>query len=481
MKIRKLMLCAAAAMTASCVGVYLLVPVGDAAGEAKDDVAAPAGEPEVEEPAPAPPEPETSLAVEARIGHVELASNGDRRTYVMVEVRGKPGQAADALATSTALVIDTSGSMAGARMQQAVEAARRWVDRAPDGDLLTVIGFADRATDLVPRLSLDAANRSFVGAKLATMQTAGDTCLSCGVDRALTTVGDPARVQRVVVLSDGRANLGIRDVDGIRTLAGVCRDRGISVSTIGLGIGYDEKVLSALAFDANGLHHFVADASDLPQVFAREEETLRATVASGVSIDVELGPGVELFEVFGRQFRQTGQRVSVDVGPIASGATRTVLFEVRVPAALGATPVATARVAFRDVVARRDQSISRALATEVGATASALDGLVAMRLEKLRTAVALEQATALFAAGNKGAALDLLDRRVTALRPRAAEIEVRARQRGDGRAKDIGDDLNRQVDTAERARERFQQAKPKMPSGDRAVKHAAPDVFDAYL
>lgn len=479
MKIRKLMICAAAAMSASGLGVYLLVPVeGQAAEPAAPAAEVGPAEPEViAEPAEAP----TSLEIEARVGHAELESTGDRRTYVMVEMRGREGQTGGSLATSTALVIDTSGSMAGARMQQAVEAARRWVERAPDGDLLTVIGFAQTATDLVPRITLDAANRSLVADKLAGMQTAGDTCLSCGVDRALTTVADPARIQRVVVLSDGRANLGIRDVGGIRTLAAMCRERGISVSTIGLGIGYDEKVLSALAFDANGLHHFVADAADLPQVFAREEKTLRHTVASGVSTNIDLAPGVELLQVFARQFRQNGQRVSIDVGPIASGATRTVLLEVRVPAALGAAPVAKASVDFRDVVAGQDQTRSRTLATEVAATSSALDGLVAMRVEKFRTGAALEEATALFESGQKRAALALLDGRVTALKPRAAEIQNRARQRGDGRAGDIGNDLSRQVDTAERARDRFRQAKPKMPSGDRAVKRAAPDLFDAYL
>jgi Ca-activated chloride channel family protein len=297
----------------------------------------------------------------------------------------------------------------------------------------------------------------------------------------LTTVADQERIQRVVVLSDGRANVGVRDVSGFRALASICRERGISVSTIGLGTGYNEQVLSALAFDANGLHHFVADAADLPKVFEREESTLRATVASDVRTDIELGPGVQLVQVFGRKFRQHGQRVSVDVGPIAAGSARTVLLEVRVPGSLGETSIAKAGIAFRDTAAGADQALSRELTTQVGDASSQMDGLVAMRLERARTGAALREASALFEQGRQREALERLDRRVSTLQPQTRSLPTRARARGDRRANDIHDDLNKQVSTAKRARRRFEQANPYSDGGRRAVKSAAPESFASDL
>ena len=469
MKLRKLLFCAAAAMTASCVGVYLLVPAGAAAESVAPAVVdSPPAVEEVEEPA--------SLVIDARVGHDQLRATGDRRTYVMVELRGQEDATGGSLQTSTALVIDTSGSMAGERVKQAQEASRRWVQRALNGDLVTVIGFSEHARELVPRTRLDDGNRSDVIAKLAGIQPAGDTCLSCGVERGLASVADPERIQRVVVLSDGLANVGIRDVSGARLIAATCRDRGISVSTIGLGTGYNEKVLSALAFDSNGLHHFVQDARDLPQVFEREEATLRATVASDVRAEIHLANGVKLVQVLDRKFRHTGQTVTVEVGPIAAGASRTVLLEVEVPGVLGDAPVATAQVVFRDISDNRERSLERNLTTHVGDKEAALDGLVTMRLERARTGAVLQRAADLFSEGRKKEALDVLDERVTALG--ASSVHQKAETRGDPRAADIGRDLRRQIEQADRARDSFKAAPPKAKA---PVKQAAPDVMNAYL
>ncbi len=485
MRVRELLIWAACATSASFVSVYLLVPPGQGAAVASAAQVAPSEGTQAPPPVAEDAERATSLIVEARIGHDKLLSSGDRRTYLMIELRGREGAAtAGSLETSTALVIDTSGSMAGVRIAQAEEAARRWVQRAPDGDMLAVIGFSQQANVLVPRTQLEPSSRRGVLAKLTGIRAAGETCLSCGVQRAASTVADPRRIQRVVVLSDGRANVGVRDVLGVRALASMCRDRGVSVSTIGLGTGYNEKVLSALAFDANGLHHFVQDAQDLPKVFEREERTLRATVAADVRATVQLSPGVELVQVLDRQFGRVGQEITIDVGPIAAGATRTVLLEVSMPGSfgdtdlLGNTLVATTSVAFREFAGKRDTNIQRKFSTTIGAVASSLDGLVAMRLERARTGAALQRAAALFAQGRKQEALALLDERVSVLGPRSSALSDEAQRRGDGRAEDIRRDLKRQIQQADGARRGISRARPKSKA---PVKRAAPMAMELLL
>jgi hypothetical protein len=182
--------------------------------------------------------------------------------------------------------------------------------------------------------------------------------------------------------------------------------------------------------------------------------------------------------VLDRKFRQSGDRVTVDVGPIAGGASRTVLLEVRVPGTLGDTSVATATVAFRDVGEGDDRALERKLATHVGDAESSLDGLVAMRLERARTGRALQRAADLFAQGRKQEALAVLDERVSALRPQRAALSEEARARGDQRAEDIRRDLQRQIDQANRARRSFKKARPKAAA---PVKRAAPMAMDAFL
>ena len=64
------------------------------------------------------------------------------------------------------------------------------------------------------------------------------------------------------------------------------------MTTIGVGTSYNQKILGAIAQNADGGHYFIEDASSLERVFTAEAEKLRATVALAATATIELGPGV---------------------------------------------------------------------------------------------------------------------------------------------------------------------------------------------
>jgi len=456
-----------------CTTVYHLGPATrDAATAAR---ASSEAAPLVVEQEAAPTQPSAALRVEARVGHETVRI--DDNTYVMVELTAGEATGAE-VDTSTALVLDVSGSMSGERIHHAALAARGWIERAHDGEVLALYTFNQDVRELLAPTVLSADTRSMMLSAVDQIDAAGGTCLSCGVVSGLTGIahtGDD-RVPRIVVLSDGRANVGETTVAGFSQIAASCREQGVSVTTVGLGLGYNEKVLVELASKSNGLHHFVYRSEHLAGVFDKEADSLRATVAAGVEVDIELASDVELVRVVGRAFHRNGDALVVPIGAISAGASRTVLLEVTAPDERGTQPLADVRVRFRDPSRSDKQVVARGMTVYVGDRRSELDALVAMRLQRSETAEAMKHASLLLEQGKKLEAEARLQRRIEALRMQAALLDKRARSRGDARAADISRDMQRQLRTTSQAKRNAVKHRPRGAVRSMAPRAASMDL-----
>lgn len=349
-----------------------------------------------------------TLQLDARLGHGMLGQYGAGETYLFAQVTGAD-RSTDRAASppiNLGIVIDKSGSMKGERIANALRAAVLAVSRMRDGDRVSVVSFASAAEVVVPPTVISAGTRDGIEASIRGIRLGGETCMSCGLELAMRELmGTPAgadQVTRMLLLSDGAANSGIRDVPGLRSLAGRMRERGCSISTIGVDVDFDEKVMAAIANEANGRHYFVRDAAGLPSIFAQEFDSLVASVARDSELVVTLGSGVEVEQVFDRAFRREGDRLIIPFGAVSRAQQKTVLLKLRVPVGVpGTRPVADLKLTFRDLVERADGALSGQLTLEVRAGASdpSLDPFVAARLERSRTALSLTQANILFEAG----------------------------------------------------------------------------------
>src|SRR4030095_2343389 len=108
------------------------------------------------------------------------------------------------------------------------------------------------------------------------------------------------RVQQMIVLSDGKANMGLQKPGAFTEMATEARSRGVAISAVGVGLAYDERFLAAISAASNGQHHFVEKDGNLPALFESIAKNFTATVASDVRAEIELGEGVELIEVLDR-------------------------------------------------------------------------------------------------------------------------------------------------------------------------------------
>lgn len=410
MRIRTVGWLAAAAMTLTSVTVWSVTPPGGfserleaAANEAKittPDVALEAWK-FVDG---------STLKVEARLGHASLAASQDSETYLYLDIDAPAdASATKAAPVNLAIVIDRSGSMSGKRLRNAVDAARGMVSRLREGDMVSVIAYNTRADTLVSPTLISGSARDDVGRQLETITPNGDTCISCGIEAGMDALrGRDGMIQRMLVLSDGQATAGVRDLDGFRRIAERARDMGCSISSIGVDVDYNERIMSTIALDSNGRHYFVENASGLPTIFDQELQSLVRTVATNANVRVDLAPGVQLLDVFDRSFRREGNSLVVPMGSFTAAEQKTLLVKVRVPrGADGGRAVANVSMTFEDLVSGSPGSCGgqlHATLTSDASKVSPLDPLVVGRLSRAQTTAALREANTLFSTGDVGAA-----------------------------------------------------------------------------
>jgi Ca-activated chloride channel family protein len=401
------MLVCSTAMLATGVLAWTTIPA-----HSTPTTALPAPPPAPKPPPPPPPDHShfqagKTLMVEGRLGHAVLPANVDNETLVFVDVTG--GETGTAKAPiDLSIVIDKSGSMAGKRMVNAIAAAKTSVQRLRDGDIVSVIAFNTAVDVVVKPTVVDATNRNTIINQLATIHAGGDTCISCGIDSAMSLLEHRSNlVDHVLLLSDGQPTAGVRDVDGFRRIAENCRRMGASVSTIGVDVGYDEHVMGTLARDSNGHHFFAADPSALPSIFDQEMLALTRTVANGAELTIDLAPGVVVQQVFDRTNTGSGSHIVVPFGSFSAGEHKTLLARVRLPrGTVGERAIAAVHLRYDDLVDAKPGLCEGQLATRLTSQSSELtplDGLVSARESATETAQVLETANGLF---NEGKADD---------------------------------------------------------------------------
>ena len=194
---------------------------------------------------------------------------------------------AERIPATLQVVLDRSGSMGGGRLGGARTALLSLVDRLEPTDNLGVVAFDDEATLVVPAGPL--SDKAAVKAAIAAVRRGGRTDLSAGYLRGLQEarrVAGPAGAT-VLLISDGHANAGIVDSDRLGTVATSAHRHGVTTSTLGFGLGYDERLLAALARGGQG-----------NELFAEEADTAGALIAGEVGgLLIRTTPAVEAVAV----------------------------------------------------------------------------------------------------------------------------------------------------------------------------------------
>ena len=256
------------------------------------------------------------------------------------------------------IVLDRSGSMAGDRLDAARQALASLVVRLDPADAFGLVAFDDEVQVTVPAGPL--ADKPATLAAIRALQPGGMTNLSGGYLRGLQEARRAAAGTgtTLLLLSDGHANAGIVDHGRLQAVAATGRREGVTTATVGLGLDYDEALLSALASAGAGGHHFALDGDTAGAALAEEADHLLAQVAQAVSLVIrpaQTVPGFTLWNDLPVSGLDDG--VMVELGDFHSGEQRSVLLGFQVPGmpALGATTICELELRWVDLASMAEK------------------------------------------------------------------------------------------------------------------------------
>ncbi|HEU0240192.1 MAG TPA: VWA domain-containing protein [Micromonosporaceae bacterium] len=266
------------------------------------------------------------------------------------------------------VVLDRSGSMAGDRLQGAINALLALVDRLEPTDNFGVVTFDHTVELAVPAGPL--TDKPAVKRAIASIVDGGSTDLSAGylrgIQEARRVVG--AAGGTLLLISDGHANAGVTDPDALGAIGTKARRHGIVTTTLGWGLGYDERLMSAIARGGSGNELFAENSDQAVKLIAGEIEGLLSQTAQAASMLIRLSKHVSRVAVINElPTTATADGVVAELGSFYAGETRKVLLTFTVPAlaALGLTEVATLDLTYVELPSLKQHIVTMPLHVNV--------------------------------------------------------------------------------------------------------------------
>ena len=298
------------------------------------------------------------VVLDADLANPVVLAGAGGRSYLRVGITGAGLEEADRRTpVNVCFVIDKSGSMSGAKLEDAKAAARMGIDRLGENDIVSIVAYD--STVSVPLAPTRAKNGADIHRAIDSIRAGGNTALFAGVSQGASQIRrflERDQVNRVILMSDGLANVGPSSPGELASLGRSLAREGITVSTVGLGLDYNEDLMAQLAMGGSGFTYFAQESSDLSRIFENELGNARSVVAQEVIIHIRCTDGVRPIRILGRDGVIEGQDVTVDLTQLYAGFENYVLLEVDLPATeAGATrSVAHVSASYRDLNTRQD-------------------------------------------------------------------------------------------------------------------------------
>ncbi len=269
---------------------------------------------------------------------VEIAPSpwDDETWYARIGVQGERVGFDDRKPVHLTFLVDTSGSMSAADKLGLVKSSLTLLTRQlRDGDTVALVAYAGSAGVVLPPTR--ATDHATIEAALRQLQSGGSTAMGAGIDlayRLAAQVQQPGHVNRVVIASDGDANVGATDpatlIEQIRAHA----QRGITLTTLGFGTGnYRDHRMEQLANDGDGNYYYIDSEQEARRIFVDQLTATLQVVARDVKIQVAFSAdAVRRYRLLGYENRDIADsdfRVdAVDAGEIGAGHQVTALYVV---------------------------------------------------------------------------------------------------------------------------------------------------------
>jgi len=294
------------------------------------------------------------VKLEADLGRSVLPTTKPGNVYLRLSLKTPAALRRDRRTPiNAAIVIDRSGSMQGPRIAAAKEGARVALERLSADDIIALVAYNHNVDVLSPAARLGRSHDRLERA-IGRLTSSGTTALYDGVEeggRQVEEFVSDENVSRVILLSDGLANVGPSSPYELARLGRRLASKGISVSTIGLGLDYNEDLMQELAAASDGNHVFVERPSDLAEVFDQEFGDALSVSARDITIIIECKLGFKPIRILGRDGEIKGNRITLKLNQLQAENERYVVVELEAPQGhdAGSADVADVRVDYFDL------------------------------------------------------------------------------------------------------------------------------------
>ena len=252
---------------------------------------------------------------------------------LLLTFRMKPPPSRDRQGLSMSIVIDKSGSMSGAPIKNATQAAELLVRQLGALDTLSVVAYDHSVDTVVPPTQV--VKHGDIAREIRKIRASGSTALHAGwvqgCNHAAAHTGD--RIQkRVLLLTDGQANSGETDPKRLQAQAKAWAAKGVVTTTLGFGTGFNEDLLIGMAEASGGNFYYIETPADAAQVFLIEGESLTSLSAHGLTLHLQPQGGTAILDILNRLPTEPGEAGwTVRAGDVYGGEEKQVAIRLEVP------------------------------------------------------------------------------------------------------------------------------------------------------
>ncbi|NQT64508.1 MAG: von Willebrand factor type A domain-containing protein [Candidatus Marinimicrobia bacterium] len=233
-------------------------------------------------------------------------------------------------------LIDISGSMTR-RLDLVKESLYILVDNMRLGDQVSICTYAGSVGTVLNPTDLQENDADAIKAVIADLEAGGSTAMASGLQNAYDVNSSgflDGGVNRIIVCSDGDANVGATSHEDILELIEEYVDQGITLSTLGFGSGnYNDQLMEQLADQGNGNYYYIDSIDEAERLFTEELSGVMEVIAKDVKIQVEFNSASVLrYRLIGYENRDIDddqfENDSTDAGEIGAGHRVTALYEL---------------------------------------------------------------------------------------------------------------------------------------------------------
>jgi|GEM_PF-2886849 len=286
------------------------------------------------------------FAISYQLAREPLPVTGEAQVaYLLLEVHSPEGKQPVRRPLNLSVVVDKSGSMRGPRMHYLKEGIGQIIDAMQPDDILSVVSYDDMVTLVIP--AQPVTDKVLLKDAIALLDSGGGTMMSLGMSLGLAELhqfAGPDHVSRMLLLTDG---LTRDDESQCLLLAEEAARQGVAIDTFGCGAEWDAAFLEMISIGTGGNYPiYIHSPIDIGSDFLKQVEATRASLASGVALDIKFAAGIvprratrvsPFIRSVDNTINENERTISLLLGDVEHDIPQTILIELMVEPKRGGT------------------------------------------------------------------------------------------------------------------------------------------------